>query len=486
VAGAGTTDAERFPVRHDGVISRRTFLAGTAAAAGGLAVTGPTLWLPPARAAAPPVAGVHLGFGTDPSRAMAVSWSTAAGVAAPVVEIGVDGTFGRTVAPETRSAPGVGTVYHHAVVGGLDPGETYTYRIRHDGGDPVAGTFTTAPANPNVGFRFATFGDMGVSEGAKANLEHIRRAQPAFCFVVGDLCYADLSGGTSALSVLPHDPGIWDRWFTQIQPSAASVPWMSTVGNHEMERDAGDLGYRGYLARFALPANGVVPSGFTAADRVTYWFRYGNVAFVALDGNDASYEIDRNHDYLGRDQDAWLDATLAALRADTGVDFIVVGFHNCMYCSNLFHGSDGGNRRRWESILERHGVDLVVNGHNHSYERTHPLRGGAPVAEAGNGSTVDSSKGTTYLTAGGAGQAEYPTSAHPVSYVVAERVPGLYGGVRVPELATWSSVRHLAHSVAVVDVTPRDRDGVATMTLTGLAKVGGTVIDRVTLRRQAA
>ena len=62
-------------------------------------------------------------------------------------------------------------------------------------------------------------------------------------------------------------------------------------------------------------------------------------------------------------------------------------------------------------------------------------------------------------------------------------VPGLFGGIRVPELATWSSVRHLAHSVAVVDVMPRDRDGVATMTIYGLAKAGGAIIDRVTLRR---
>jgi hypothetical protein len=423
------------------------------------------------------VAGIHLMFGADPGSTMAVSWSTAAGVANPVVDIGVDGTFGRTVAAESRSAPGVKTVYHHAVVDGLEPGSTFTYRVRHDGGAPVAGTLSTAPATPAAGFRFATFGDMGVSDGAKTNLEHILRTGPAFCFVVGDLCYADLSGGSSALSALPNNPAIWDQWFAQIQRSAASVPWMSTVGNHEMERTGGELGYDGYLARFALPGNGA-PGG-----AVTYSFVYGNVGFVALDGNDASFEIDRNNGYLGAAQDAWLDATLAALRADERVDFIVVGFHNCMYCSNAFHGSDGGNRRRWETILERHGVDLVVNGHNHSYERTHPLRAGAPVTEAGIGSVVDAAKGTTYLTAGGAGQAEYPTSAHPVSYVVAERLPGVYGGVRVPEPATWSSVRHLAHSIALVDVTPRDASGVATLTVTGLAKVGGGVIDKVTLRR---
>lgn len=451
-------------------LSRRSFLAGTAATAGGVLLGGPTLWLQPARAGAPAARGVHLGFGGDATRTMNVAWSTARAVSGAVVDIGVDDAFGLTLPAESRPAPGVSSVYHHVRVTGLDPGVEYHYRIRQDGSAPTVGRFRTAPHTP-AAFRFATFGDMGLSDGAQQNLQRIMAARPDFCFVVGDLCYADLSGGSPLLALLPNDPTVWDQWLTQIAPSASSVPWMTTVGNHEMERGGGELGYDGYLARFSPPRNGV------RGGPVTYTFRYGNTAFVALDGNDASFEIDRNREYLGVAQDRWLDSTLAAHRADRSIDFIVVGFHNCMYCSNAFHGSDGGNRGRWRRILERHSVDLVVNGHNHCYERTHPLRAATPVSVAGRGGSADSSLGTTYLTAGGAGQAEYPTIIYPAAYVVVER------GLRVPELAKWSAVRYPGHSIAIVDVTPPNGAGVATMTITGVAKDGSRV-DRVTLRRR--
>lgn len=468
----GRTGADSGEAVGVAPLTRRAFLSGSAATAAGLTIAGPTLWTQPASAAVP-VAGVHLGFGAEARRFMSVSWSTPASVRRPSLELGLDPGFGLRVDADSRSAPGVDTVYHHARLDALEPGATYHYRITHDGAPPFTGTLRTAPAVPGP-FRFATFGDMGIRPEAVANLRRILAADPAFCFVVGDLCYADASGGVGELAALPNDPTVWDRWLDQVAPSTSRIPWMSTVGNHEMERGAGELGYDGYLARFALPVNGIAPT--------TYSFRYGNVAFVALDGNDASHEIARNRGYLGERQDRWLVDSLTALRADPAVDFVVVGFHNCMFCSNAVHGSDGGNRDRWLDIFDRFTVDLVVNGHNHCYERTHPLRRGEPVADAPTGAEVDSASGTTYLTAGGAGQAEYPTSAHPVSYVATEG-PG-YGGMREPEAATWSSVRYLHHSIAVVDVEPRDETGTASMTIHGIAK-DGSEIDRVTLRRTA-
>ena len=378
------------------------------------------LWVPPARAAVPP-AGLHLGFGPDPRTTMNLSWSTSGAVRKPVVDIGLDTTYGKRVFADGNGAPGVADHFHHAAIGKLDPGTTYHYRVTHTGGAEVLGTFTTAPADSQHRFRFATFGDMGVSAGAAANVATLVSHAPDLCFVVGDLCYADLSGGVAELSVLPYTPSTWEAWLAQVQPSASRAPWMSTVGNHEMERDGSDLGYSSYLARFRPPGNGPSP--------VTYSFTYANVGFVALDGNDVSHEISRNNGYID-DQDGWLRQTLAGLRSDPTIEFIVVGFHNCMYCTNLLHGSDGGTRSRWEPLFAEHGVDLVVNGHNHCYERTHPL------------------DGVTYLTVGGGGQAEYPTTAHVVSYVVEE------GGIKVPETAEWSAVRFQEHSIAIADVEP--------------------------------
>lgn len=446
-------------------LGRRALLGGAAAS--------PLLLVRPgaAEGASAPASGVHLTYAGDAQRGMAVSWSTPSSVARPVVQIGRDRTYGITLTADSRASKDVASVYHHAAVEGLQPDTRYYYRISHRGGTARTGSFKTAPAKARP-FRFTAFGDMGVNEAAAAHVALIRRMKPELAFVVGDLCYADSSGGTQ-LSVLgdTQDLTTWDRWLAQIQPSASAVPWMTTVGNHEMENLNGDLGYDGYLDRFELPRNG--PAGAP----VTYAFRFANVAFIALDGNDVSYEIDRNAGYLGTRQDAWLAKRLADFRARDDIDFIVVGFHNCVYCTNLVHGSDGGMRARWEPLFDRFGVDLVVNGHNHCYERTHPVRAGLAVTEAPSGSAFDSRQGTTYWTVGGAGQAAYPTGGLPASYVVEE------GGVKVPEATTWSAVTDEQHSLGFVDVTPRNRDGVATMRLTALA-TDGTRLDQVTLRRR--
>ncbi|WP_323793120.1 metallophosphoesterase family protein [Nocardioides sp.] len=462
------TDTPPVPTEHTvPSLPRRHVLVG-GAGAGLVAATSPMLWVPPAAAAARP-RGVHLVYGDNARTSMTVSWSTPRSVAKSRLEIGPDRGLGLRVPVRSRSTKDLRTVYHHGTVEGLEPGTRYRYRITHRGAGATTGTFTTAPARAER-FRFAAFGDMGVNAAAAAHVQLIDAMKPDLSFVVGDLCYADSAGGTGAGGDTSQDFAEWDRWLRQIETSAARVPWMTTVGNHEMEEGNGELGYAGYLDRFRNPRNGVKGAP------VTYSFVYGNVAFIALDGNDASFEISRNEGYLGAAQDQWLERRLERFRARDDIDFIVVGFHNCMYCTNLVHASDGGNRTRWEPLFDRYSVDLVVNGHNHCYERTHPLRAGEPVVEARRGAVVDSRKGTTYLTAGGAGQAVYPTSGAPVSYVVMD------GGVRVPETTHWSAVTDNQHSIGFVDVVPRRGDRPARMNLTALA-TDGTVIDKVTLKR---
>jgi hypothetical protein len=451
-----------------GRMSRRRFVASLAGA-GALLAAGPVLWKRPGYAATAPLSR-HLTFGSDPAREMSVSWSTAEPVQNPTLALGLDTSYGRTVAAETRAVAGTATQYHHAWLTGLRPGTTYHYKVSHDGGASDDGTFRTAPGGA-APFSFTAFGDQGVSEGAQSITARIATLAPAFHIHAGDICYANNRGLGQPAELNMPDNNVWDVWLSQMTAVAAGAPWMTAVGNHEMEGGYGPQGYDGYLARFALPGGG--PAGAPSV----YAFRYGNVAVLSLDANDVSYEISANTGYSGGAQDAWLRSTLSGLRADPAIDFIVAQFHHCAYCTNAVHASDGGVRDHWQDLFDEFAVDLVVNGHNHSYERTHPVKGGAVTVDVPTGGVVKpAEQGTTYITAGGGGQVAYQASPYPLSYVT------ITGGLRVPEAAPWSSVRYLDLSFITVAVAPPGADGRTTMTIRAM-KPDGAVVDSVTMER---
>lgn len=397
-----------------------------------------------------------------------MSWATDGPGRNPVVDFGVDDGFGRRLAAETRAVPGWPVRYHRVTVDGLEPGQAYRYRIGHHGVAGAARTVRTAPAVA-APFTFAAYGDQGTTAGAERVMAVLAAAAPAFTFCLGDLCYADLSGGVAPAG--PVDHAAWDRWLGMVsRATGATAAVLPAVGNHEIETGMGAWGYDGFLTRVALPGNGLpgLPTTWSA--------RWGNVALVAADANDVSTEITRNNGVSGGAQDRWLEATLAGLRADPMVDWIVVGFHHCVYCTNTLHGSDAGVRR-WAPLFDRYGVDLVVNGHNHCYERTHPLRGGDAIAEVRSGGRWSSAGGVIYLCAGGGGGQTFPMSVAPMSTVTAD------GGARIPERAPWSAYRYNDHSLLLVDVDPAGPGGTTTLTVRAVS-AAGVEFDRVALLRR--
>lgn len=255
---------------------------------------------------------------------------------------------------------------------------------------------------------------------------------------------------------------------------------MVTTGNHDMEAWHSPDGYGGQNARWTLPSGGPDPVRSPGA----YSFTYGNVGVVALDSNDVSYEIRANTGHTGGAQTRWLDRRLGALRADADIDFVVVFFHHCAFSTTTSHASDGGVRDAWVPLFDRHRVDLVVNGHNHVYERTDALRGGTvrravPVG----GSAAASADGIVYVTAGGAGRALYDFPV-PDSYedrtADLESVPSYHwepGGGKATEAVEWSRVRYTGFSFLAVEVTTGVRPE---MRVSALAETGRRV-DRFTV-----
>ncbi|MFZ3567985.1 purple acid phosphatase family protein [Streptomyces sp. BH097] len=505
-----------MPEQHEYLrarFSRRRALTGAAATVGGAALLGggtatgayaaPLL---PARAAArvdgslvAPF-GRHLAFGADPKTQMRVSWQVPFAVENPYLRVGSKPwELSRKIPAEVRALhtpslskklPEVEQHYLHAALDNLQPGTTYYYGVGHDGFDPAdaerlgtLGTFRTAPASPES-FVFTAFGDQGVSYDALANDQVILGQNPSFHLHAGDICYADSSGHGKESDT--YDARVWDQFLAQTETVAKSVPWMVTTGNHDMEAWYSPNGYGGQSARWSLPDNGPDPK---AAPGV-YSFTYGSVGVVALDANDVSFEIPANKGYLDGKQTAWLDKRLGELRAREDIEFLVVFFHHCAYSTST-HASDGGVREAWVPLFAKHQVDLVINGHNHVYERTDAIKG-AGNGEVGKpvpvGASTDPTRdGIVYVTAGGAGKDLYgfgpgvQDSYEGHEDGAADREPIVtfhWTRSRLPDPDTveWSRVRYTGFSFLAVEVEK------GRMKVSALAETGER-IDHFEVRR---
>lgn len=483
-------------------------LSGTASAAAP-ARTSPTLLGRPATghqvdgALVAPF-GRHLAFGADPRTQFRVSWQVPLAVTRPFLRVGLQPwSLSHKIEAEVRplhtpqllnsKLPPVDQFYLHVALDGLRPGTTYYYGVGHDGFDPAdssafatIGSFTTAPRR-RESFTFTAFGDQGVSYHALANDSLILAQNPAFHLHAGDICYADPDGAGLPADSADYDARTWDSFLAQTESVAARVPWMVTTGNHDMEAWYSPNGYGAQQARWTFPDNGHDPVNQPGA----YSFVYGNTAVIALDANDVSYEIPANFGITGGGQTAWLDKTLGDYRKQRGIDFLVVFFHHCAYSTTNSHASDGGVQELWVPIFEKHQVDLVINGHNHVYERTDAIRGGAVSKAVAIGGTVrPETDGTVYITAGGAGRSLYNFPApdtfegneHPVDTVTTWH--SAKGGGKVTETVHWSRVRYTGYSFISVDVEPAHEGRESTLTVSALAETGARV-DHFTVARRA-
>lgn len=466
--------------------SRRTVLRGTALV--GAAV--PFLARERADASTVAVGPRWLSFGANPRHDMHITWvsGTANGAVvpppSPMVRLGPTKRYGTTRAADrsvqvpvragTTPLPEQNAFYSSVRLTGLEAGTTYHYAVSNDGQtwSPDA-TFTTAAKQPGR-FRFTAFGDQGTIPGTLGAMTSLVAAQhPAFHLHAGDLAYA-----TPAPEHYPNDtdfvPGAWDKYVRGIARHAAyKIPWQVSVGSHEIEPTGRQHGYSGFLTRF--------PQAYdhTSGTPTAHAFTYGNVAVIHLDGNEVSAQQVLNTGYSKGKQTAWLKRKLAAYRgAGSGIDFIVVVVNCCCYSTNQNHGSDGGLRDTWAPVFDKYHVDLVISGHVHAYERTHPMQGERRTRKVGSGGTVHpQTDGTTYVCAGTGGNNLYPTwygksgggdSGKPGSkpriwrFSGGQTSAGATSGDPVDEVDTvtnFSAYREASYAVVVVDVTPPSHPG---------------------------
>jgi hypothetical protein len=486
---------------------------------------------------------IHLTWGENPTTSIVVSWVSPGQAVRARVRIGQ-----RVIPAQARSyTDGINgeTVWtYHAPVGGLRPGATYAYNVTADNdasaADPFSATFRTAPEG-RAPFRFTSFGDLAtpntqwvLSYGQSAYaVAAVESFQPLFHLLNGDLCYANLNP--------TEQPDVWRDFGNNNQASAANRPWMPCPGNHEIEFGNGPQGFTSYLTRYTLPDNQV--PGFAGR---WYAFRVGSVLFVSLDADDVVYQdagafvtgpaaltpaastgnppIQPGtsfyvRGYSGGTQTAWLERTLAAGRGDHSVDWIIVQMHQCAASSSATgNGSDLGIRQEWLPLFDRFGVDLVLNGHDHDYERSFPVRGadtgvGTEVATGAvvntlrphpvtttDGGVFDTSEGTVHLILGCGGTDanldDYGTDPADSKrqakvFTRADRpaltsTPDVYARAAADavEDAIWSARRDpsTGYGIAVFDVDPDPEgfDGHTSITVTQYHAVGADPVNPAT------
>jgi calcineurin-like phosphoesterase family protein/TAT (twin-arginine translocation) pathway-exported protein len=521
-------------------VSRRNFLRGSAAmaavAAVGLSPFGRRAYAQDAPLA---VANRRVSYGADAASQLrfAAQLSRNPSATKIFVDHGPTPALGATVEAEVRnlvtripdSNGGVLAAeqfYAHAPVDGLPGRVPHFYRWRTQDGftsDLRSAATAMSSARDAIGpFRFTMMGDQGTDEppllppgvarGDYDNnyykpdnepesshagnvLRQIIASRPDFHVLAGDIAYADPSGkgkpdtfvptgGKLAAGFDKFNPYVWDVYLGSIEASASTTPWMFATGNHDMEAVYPTHGYGGHLARLDFPGNG--PAGCPSV----YSFIYGNVAVLSLDANDVNYEITSNTGYSGGAQNTWVEHTLTAHRANPDIDFIVCFFHHCAYSTSR-HASDGGVRSAWCDLFDRYRVDLVLQGHNHVFERTDPIRAGKPTkVAADNGLVYPETDGIVYYTVGSGGrrcqnyqpgeQETYRGSELADTFVPNSYVRTADGG-KQDESVNWSRVRYNNHAFIRVDVRPGSF--VSEMDVVAVDEYGRE-FDKLTYRRQ--
>ncbi|MCB0598091.1 MAG: metallophosphoesterase, partial [Phaeodactylibacter sp.] len=368
------------------------------------------------------VRGPYLQMGT--SNSMTIKWRT---------DISTDSKVWFGASPSSLSQTILldgGRTDHEVSITGLAANTKFYYAVGHSGGILAGGTaqhyFKTSPktgeAHP---VRAWVLGDCGTANNdARAVRDgyynYTSHEGPDLMLLLGDNAYED---GKDT----EYQAAIFENMYEE--QLVHSVLW-STPGNHDYYSASAATQTGPYFDIFTFPKNGEA-GGLASGTEAYYSFDYANIHFVVLDSHDSGRQP-------GDPMLVWLENDLSA----TDQDWTIVFFHHPPY-SKGSHDSDQTDemtdmRENVLPILEAAGVDLVLSGHSHSYERSYLIHGHYGfsstlepymIMDGGNGQVAgtgayykevigtNADKGAVYVVAGSSGKisAGYPLN-HPVMY----------------------------------------------------------------------
>ena len=321
----------------------------------------------------------------DASHSFAVNWRTDQQVDTAYIEVAkethgpdlrLDGQRKRIRATtqifeneNTRdNEPLVKAAYHSAFVGGLEPGTTYVYRV----GDGAENDETWSewfqvemPSEEgNQPFSFIYFGD--AQNDVKSMWSRVIRKSYK---MVPDVDFMLHAGDLINHSESNRE---WGEWFYAGSYIHATVPSIMTPGNHEYSN--GTLSEL-WKPQFNLPQNGPLED----IKETCYALDYKTMKLVSFDAKNF-----KDHPESRKAQVQWLDSVLASNTKKWTTLFM----HYPIY--STAKGRDNKElREALQPLIVKYGVDLVLQGHDHTYARGY-------AANNGEGKTVVQEAGAVY------------------------------------------------------------------------------------------
>lgn len=353
--------------------------AASAASSTGSVRAGGPFWNRPS----PEPDRIILTWSDDPATTQSITWRTDTtvksswGEVAPAVASPRFADSARLVRATTQTLDvrhveraGVRVNYHSLTFTGLEPATIYAYRVGDGEHWSEWFQFRTASRAPEP-FSFLYFGDAQndiLSSWARTvRAAYTRAPQARFMVHAGDLVNR------------AHSDEEWGEWFRAGGFELAMVPSLPAPGNHEY------AGYRTRYGRevpeplsvfwrpqFTLPENG--PSGVTPES--SYFVDYQDLRLVVLNSSEDL-----------KAQARWLDEILVQNVAR----WTVVVHHHPVF-SSAGRRDNPELRKAWQPIYDRYQVDLVLQGHDHTYARGRTPRVAPKAGEDGDGET-----GTVYV-----------------------------------------------------------------------------------------
>eukprot|EP00891_Asterochloris_glomerata_P003873 jgi/Astpho2/3873/Aster-04384 len=267
-------------------------------------------------------------------------------------------------------------VIHFAKLTGLTANQTYFYTV---GDGSTANTspvlnFTTPPARGAYPVRLYAMADLGQTPNSSTTVQHMLTSASAYSSSAPAIVYASV-----LLTMLPAIMQTYqpkeDSWgrscmhragtaltanmsaFRLVQSLTQRFAFMTTAGNHEVGSGVHALSY---IHRWYTPFKESASSS-----PFFYSFNYGGAHVISL-----SNYVWPNYQYSSA-QYQWLQADLQSVNR-TQTPWVVVQFHNPWY--STYAGSFKQVeclRYALEPLLYKYGVDLILNGHVHAYERSY-------------------------------------------------------------------------------------------------------------------